>query len=69
MNTMRYAGKKDLKCSCCGAYKYNAPSFEWFSIITDDFLGTICKKCAVREAFGSNYRNNKRYLRWIKEYK
>ena len=69
MNTMRFAGKKDFRCECCGAYKYNAPNFEWYSLFDDRFLGIVCQKCAVREMFGSNYKNNKRYKRWIKEIK
>ena len=69
VNIMKYVGKKNLKCDSCGAYKYNAPIFEWYSLFDDRFLGTICQKCAVREKFGSNYKNNNRYKRWIKEIK
>ena len=66
---MRYIGRKNLQCKCCKAYKYNAPAFDWYSMLDNDFIGTICQKCAVRELFGSNYRNSKRYKEWIKEIK
>ena len=69
VNIMKYVGKKNLKCDSCGAYKYNAPVFEWYSLFDDRFLGIICQKCAVRETFGSNYKNNDRYKRWIKKIK
>ena len=69
MSTMRYVGKKNLQCECCGAHKYNAPFYDWYSILDGRFLCTICQKCAVRELFGSNYKANKRYKRWIKEIK
>ena len=64
---MRYVGKKNLQCDCCGAHKYNAPAFDWDSMFDGRFLGTICQKCAIRELFGTNYRNNNRYKEWIKE--
>jgi hypothetical protein len=36
-------------------------------MVTDDYLGTICRKCAIREMFGTNYKNNKRYKRWLEK--
>ena len=64
---MKFIGRKSIKCNCCGGYKYNAPTFEWYSLFDDRLLGTICQKCAVRETFGSNYKNSKRYKEWKKE--
>ena len=66
---MKCVGKKSLKCECCCNWKYNAPFYKWYSIITEDFLGTICHKCAIRELFGTNYRRNKRYDKWLEEVK
>ena len=66
---MRYVGKKSLECKCCGDYKYNAPFYDWYSILTEDLLCTICHKCAIRELFGTNYRRSKKYDRWLKEIK
>tara|TARA_Y100000004_G_C8942224_1_gene424684 strand:+ start:1206 stop:1355 length:150 start_codon:yes stop_codon:yes gene_type:complete len=42
----------------------NAPFYEWHSEITYNFLGLICKKCAIRELFGSKYRQNPKYEEW-----
>tara|TARA_Y100001938_G_scaffold108648_1_gene148490 strand:- start:206 stop:367 length:162 start_codon:yes stop_codon:yes gene_type:complete len=47
----------------------NAPFYEWHSEITYDFLGLICRKCAVREMFGSKYNNNPKYKEWIEKEK
>lgn len=69
MKNMRSIGRATLKCNCCGVYKYNAPCYKWYSVFDDRYLGTICQKCAIREMFGSNYRNNARYKKWIKENK
>ena len=66
---MKCVGKKSLKCECCLDWKYNAPFYEWTSIVDDRFIGTICHKCAIRELFGTNYRRNKRYERWLEEVK
>ena len=64
---MKFIGKKSIKCDSCGAYKYNVPCYEWFSLIDNRFIGTICKRCASRELFGSNYKKSKRYEKWTKE--
>ena len=62
-------GKTTSKCISCGERKYNAPMYEWTSLVTDELLGIVCKKCAVREMFGSNFRRSKKYQKWIKENK
>lgn len=65
---IKYVGDVEFKCSCCGTYKMKAPSFKWTSFITKACLGIICKKCASREAFGNNYKNNKLYQeKWGKK--
>ena len=61
---MKYIGNLSKKCQCCNASKINAPFYEWVSHVTGDILGIICRKCAVREMFGSNYNNNPRYKKW-----
>tara|TARA_Y100001963_G_scaffold46500_1_gene65535 strand:+ start:399 stop:527 length:129 start_codon:yes stop_codon:yes gene_type:complete len=34
-------------------------------MVTEEFLGIVCHKCAVRELFGS--KRSKRYYRWLEE--
>ena len=60
---MKFYGRQDLKCECCGVSKWNAPTYIWRTIITDKKL-KVCKSCALREAFGSKYKQNKQYLQW-----
>jgi len=38
-------------------------------MVTKEFIGTICHKCAVRELFGTNFKANKRYKRWLEKVK
>jgi len=38
-------------------------------MVTKEFIGTICHKCAVRELFGTNFKANKRYHRWLERVK
>ncbi len=64
---MKNIGNFSKKCQCCNASKINAPFYEWVSHVTGDILGIICRKCAVREMFGTKYKYNKKYQRWIKE--
>ena len=47
----------------------NAPFYEWHSEVTHRFIGVICRKCAVRELFGSKYKDNERYKEWVKKQK
>ena len=69
MRNINLIGKDTKKCECCGKYGYHTYFFKWYSLVTDDYLGTICFKCAKREAFGTNYKNNKRYKEWVEELK
>jgi len=65
VNRMRLIGQKYKKCECCCKHEY-AYYFEWYSIVTEDYLGTICFKCARRELFGSKYKYNRNYESWLK---
>ena len=67
MKQMQSLGKESRKCECCDKYSYNAYFFKWYSIITEEYLCTICFKCAKRELFGSKLRNNERYIKWLEE--
>ena len=62
---MKLIGKKSRKCECCSKYEYDTYFFEWYSIITEEYLCTICFKCARRELFGTKYKYNKRYDIWV----
>ena len=67
MNQMQLIGKESRKCEACDKYSYSAYFFKWYSLVTDDCLGIICFKCARKELFGTKYKYNKRYNRWIIE--
>ena len=62
---MKYFDFKIKICDRCRENK-RARFYEWSSIITNSIIGVICYKCALLEAFGSNYRNSKKYKRFIK---
>ena len=66
---MKLIGKITKKCECCGKYYYGTYFFEWYSLLTEEYLCTICFKCARRELFGTKYKHNKRYDEWIEELK
>ena len=56
------------RCTCCGTQKMRAPFYDWTSVITKEHLGVICQKCAIREAFGTKYKKDKKYLEWRDKY-
>ncbi len=66
MSRMKLLGKKSQKCRCCGEHRF-CNFFEWKSLVTKDFLGEICRKCAIREMFGTKWKANKRYKKWEEE--
>jgi len=63
---MQSVGRKTGKCKRCDIAKQNAPFYKWTSMITGESI-EICKACRIREDFGSNYKNTKRYKRWKEE--
>ena len=67
MKQMQLLGKESRKCKCCDKYSYNTYFFKWYSIITEEYLCTICFKCARRELFGTRYNYSKRYKQWVNE--
>ena len=69
MKEMKLVGKKSKRCECCLEFKCSTYFFDWFSLVSDDYLCTICFQCARREMFGSKYKYNKRYDRWVEEIK
>ena len=64
---IKYMENLSQRCQCCDNYKMNAPFYEWHSEITKNFLGIICRRCAIRELFGSKFSNNPRYKKWTEE--
>ena len=66
---IKYIKNLSQRCQCCDKYKINAPFYEWHSLITYKFIGLICRKCAIRELFGSKYRQSKAYEEWIEKEK
>lgn len=63
MNPMKLVGKKSQKCRACHEHRFTN-FYEWKSIITKEFHGYICEKCAIREMFGTKGKANKRYKKW-----
>ena len=63
-NRMKFVCKDSFKCECCKSYKMSGEKYQWTLLMTKAKL-LICKKCAIREAFGTNYKKNKGYIRWM----
>ena len=64
---IKYIQNLSQRCQCCDNYKTNAPFYEWHSDVTNKFIGLICRRCAIRELFGSKFTTNIKYKRWIEE--
>ena len=64
-------GKKHFKCELCFVEKKNAPYYKLLphpaiiKLLCNSYNKIVCHLCAMREEFGSNYRQNRRYKDWI----
>jgi|TARA_R100001082_G_scaffold95684_1_gene62977 hypothetical protein len=63
---MKSVGKGNSICDCCGKV-HRGLFYEWTGMITGNNLGLICEKCALRESFGSKYKQNRRYKKWLRK--
>ena len=41
--------------------------YRWMCPVRQIYTGLICEPCAIREDFGSKYKQNKRYKAWIEK--
>lgn len=66
-------GRKHYKCEVCGVNKKHAPHFKLLphpaiiKLLNSYEERTVCNTCAMREEFGSNYRQHPRYKEWIED--
>ena len=63
---MKLNGKGNAICECCGKI-HKGNFYEWTGTISKSYLGLICEKCALRESFGSKYKQNRRYKKWLQK--
>jgi len=65
--------KKHYECEVCYVKKKHAPYFKLLphpaiiKLLNNFKERTVCNSCAMREEFGSNYRQHPRYKEWIDE--
>ena len=63
---IKYVGKKLAICNhFCKNKPRNTKFYHWFTHIDGEFIKEMCEKCALREAWGYNYKSNKHYKQWI----
>ena len=71
MKCLELTSRKDtFKCEMCGTLKKYAPLFFYVGqkavkTLCDPIRMKVCQHCAMREEFGSKYKQNKGYKRWI----
>ena len=62
--------KQTRKCELCGVHKKNAifyllkPHPAIIKLLDNFENRIVCKACAMRETFGSKYKQSKRYKEW-----
>ena len=61
---MQFVSMDTFKCECCKQSSIYKEKYKWTLWFGNDSL-MICKKCAIREAFGTKYKQNKRYIQWM----
>ena len=63
-SNIKFLGKNTFQCDMCKTNKMKAPYYQRTSIITK-LKSKICQSCALREGFGSKYKQNPKYKRWL----
>ena len=67
------SGRKHYKCEVCGVRNKHAPYFKLLphpaiiKLLINTEERIVCNMCAMREEFGSNYRQHPRYKEWEDE--
>ena len=65
-STMKYVGRKIATCGhYCEKKPRNTDFYSWYSYLDGKFIRLMCEKCALREAWGYNYKQTKNYKNWI----
>ena len=63
---MQCIGKRLEKCDhFCDNKPKNTIFYRWISFLDKEFIKDMCQTCALREAWGYNYKQNKHYKKWI----
>ena len=65
-NPTIFAKKCSRACEMCGDYKMKATFYKYVALLTKISM-IICHRCAIREYFGTNFKQNKRYIRWSED--
>ena len=66
-------GRKHYKCEMCFVNKKHAPYFKLLphpaiiKLLINIEERIVCNSCAMREEFGSKYRQHPRYKEWIED--
>ena len=59
----------DYMVGICNHYCRNQPRkanfYDWFGYLDGRFIKRMCEKCALRERWGYNYKQQKAYKRWV----
>jgi len=59
---------KNYTTSICNHYCNNKTKkcnfYDWFTYLDNKFIKSMCETCALREAWGYNYKQKKGYKLW-----
>ena len=65
-HNMLYVGKKIGICDhFCNKKARNTKFYRWLTYLEKEFIKEMCENCALRETWGYNYKQQKKYKRWI----
>ena len=63
---MRYSGKKVAICDhFCHTKPKNTDFYKWYTYFGSEYIKEMCEKCAFRETWGYNYKQQKGFKRWV----
>lgn len=58
----------NYRTDVCNHYCDNKPKkcnfYKWYTYLGNKFIKNMCEKCALRETWGYNYKQQKGYKSW-----
>ena len=60
----KYYGASICSHFCSGKTK-KCNFYDWFGYFDGKFIKQMCEKCALRERWGYNYKQQKKYKSWV----
>ena len=65
---MKLVGRIEARCNhYCKNEARKMKFYDWYSYLDNEFIKRMCRKCALRETWGYNYKSSRNFKSWLAE--